>query len=170
MEVRVVKLDKEAQLPVYATDGSAGFDLYALEDCVVYPQDCVKVRTGLVIECPKGTALMLYPRSGISVNTTLRLANGVGVVDSDYRGEVLLPFYNMAARVPHQVYEYKLVSGERVTAYDKGCVPEGTVVIKKGDKIAQGIIHTIEPAVFKTGKQVSKTERGDGGFGSTGTK
>ena len=168
MEIRYSKIDKEAVVPAYATEGSAGFDFVAIEDVVIQPQETKLVRTGIVVECPKDTALMIYPRSGMSIKTTLRLANCVGVVDSDYRGEVMIPLFNTAAPCKHQVYEYRIADGTKVSAYDKGCVPDGTVVICKGDRIAQGVIHAVTHADFVYAKEVSKTTRGKGGFGSSG--
>jgi dUTP pyrophosphatase len=170
MDIGFKKIDTDAKIPTYATEGSAGFDLYAVEDTVIEPGETKMVHTGLILETPPDTAIMLYPRSGVSAKTPLRLANGVGVIDSDYRGEIILPFYNMSAPTVHKVFQYINIKGEKEDDYTYSCLPDRTVVIKKGDRIAQGIIHDVSVARFVPVKEVSETKRGKGGFGSTGTK
>ena len=143
VDVKIFKADKRGVDPTYATDGSAGFDLYAIEDMIIKPGDNVKVKTGLVIEVPFGYALMIYARSGIAAKTPLRLANGVGVIDSDYRGEIIVALYNDSME-------------------DR--------IVYNGDRIAQIVITPylhIEPNEVT---ELSDTERGEGGFGSTGMK
>ena len=169
MDSKIVKLSEDAILPTYATNGSAGFDLYALEDVLVKPQETVFVKTGLSMEIPEDMAVMIYPRSGVSAKTTLRLANGVGVIDSDYRGEVKLIMFNSAAPSKHQVPQYTLTDGQAVDDYSLGYNPSGTCLIKKGDRIAQGVLQDITQADFKIVKEHSEnTTRGKDDFGSSG--
>jgi len=163
------KIHKDAITPNYATPGAAGFDLYSVEEVAIKPQETKIIHTGLEIECPEDMAVMVYPRSGISAKTTLRLANGVGVIDSDYRGELLVIMYNAAAPDLHLVPQYQLTDGKKVDAYNHDYVPHGTVVVKKGDRIAQGVLQDITQAEFEEVDDFEgKTKRGKGGLGSTG--
>lgn len=168
MDIKIKKVKPEAIIPTYATEGSVGFDLYATEDVVIKPQETKIISTGLVFECPPGVGIMIYPRSGISAKTTLRVANGVGVIDNDYRGEVGVIMFNCAAPSKHQVFQYRITDGSLQDKYDLGCIEEGTVVIRKGDRIAQGVLQDIAIAEFKETKTTADTKRGKGGFGSSG--
>ena len=168
VDVKIFKADKRGVDPTYATEGSAGFDLYAIEDMIIKPGDTVKVRTGLVIEVPYGYALMVHARSGIAAKTPLRLANGVGVIDSDYRGEVIVLMHNSATLENHVYPQFILTDGTKQDSYEYGYLPVGTVVIRAGDRIAQGVLTQVPKAKFIKARQVSKTERGEGGLGSTG--
>ena len=145
MNLKIKILDKRAMVPTFATEGAACFDLYAMNDenCVV--EICnrmpVIIRTGLAFEIPQGYAMMIYSRSGHGFKNDVRLANCVGVIDSDYRGEV----------------KVKLT-----------CDNEDFYV-SHGDRIAQAMIIPV-PAIegFLVSNELSETERGEGGFGSTG--
>ena len=139
--VKYKKLDPEAIAPEYKTSGSAGFDFYAIEDGVVNPGERVVVRTGLAFEIPKGFVMKLYPRSGNAKDYGITLVNAVGIIDSDYRGEVMGLLYNTGKE---------------------------PFVFKKGDRIMQGEIERSLKAQFVEVDELSKTDRGEGGFGSTG--
>ena len=167
MDINLQRLDKKAIQPTYGSTGAAGFDLYAIEDVVIQPQQTAIIRTGWAMEIPEDMALMVYARSGISAKTTLRLANGVGVIDSDYRGELKILMFNSAAPNQHKIPECILLDGAKEEAYQYGYLPEGTCLIKKGERVAQCILHDITVAEFKE-KALSKTTRGKGGMGSTG--
>lgn len=129
-----------ARIPSYATPGAAGFDLHAVDgtfiDNVPRPVD-----TGVAMEIPAGHVVLLFSRSGHTKNG-VRLANCVGVIDSDYRGSI----------------KAVLVSD----------FPEGFFHIRPGDRIAQGVLIKADQVDFNIVDQLSPTERGDGGFGSTG--
>lgn len=145
MNVRVKRLNENAKLPTYATDGSACFDLYACEDITIPVLSTKKVPLGLAFEVPKGHAMLLFPRSSTGLKTPLRMSNSVGVIDSDYRGEVCCLYDNEGANssyLDHHIY--------------------------KGDRIAQGMILPVEQVSFLEVDELSETERGNGGFGSTG--
>lgn len=150
MKVKVKKLNPDAVIPQYATPGSAGFDLVALEDIEIEPGSTKLVKTGLSIEVPMGYELQVRPRSGTSLKTPLRVANSPGTVDSDYRGEVCVIMTNTGVTVAHN-----------------GNIPT-TIVIKKGERIAQGVIAPIVQAEFEVVEELSDSTRGAGGFGSTG--
>lgn len=173
MEIKFKQTMGGLKLPKYATEDSSCFDIYAAEGAVIKPSECVAIRTGLIFEPEEGYGIMLYPRSGISAKTTLRFANSVGVIDNDYRGEVQVLLENAMPRplVNNLVPAYKLVDGTNVDMdYSYGYLPEGTIVVKRGDRIAQAMPIKIEKAELVQTKEVTTTKRGKGGFGSTGVK
>ncbi|MED4083885.1 deoxyuridine 5'-triphosphate nucleotidohydrolase [Halalkalibacterium halodurans] len=168
MQVKVKRVRASAKLPVYKTDGSAGFDLFAAEEVIVEPGDTKKIPLGLAFEIPKGYVLYIVPRSGISLRTKLRQPNSVGVIDSDYRGEVQMLFENTSNEFssgskwePFSVKEELIVDRGRIYPYQ-------TYLIRKGEAICQGIIQKVEHASFIESDELSETTRGTGGFGSTG--
>lgn len=124
----------------FATDGAAAFDISASGPPVLNEWGCWEVPTDLFIEVPKGYALFLYIRSGMA-RKGISLANGVGVVDSDYRGEVKGMLHIWGENSPQ---------------------------IEKGQRFMQGIIRRVEPVELIEVESLSETERGTGGFGSTG--
>ena len=142
-KVKVKKLDERAVLPVYGSEAAAGADLYAVTDGDVtfLPGETKMIHTGLALEVPEGYAGLIYARSGLATKRGLAPANKVGVVDSDYRGEVMVALHNH--------------SGEART-------------VNSGDRIAQLVITPYITAVFEEKKELSPTARGAGGFGSTG--
>ena len=172
LELKYKRKNGSIKIPKYATKKSSCFDLYAAEDAVVKPNETVIVNTGVVFEPPEGYGIMLYPRSGISSKTPLRFANSVGVIDNDYRGEVKILLENAKSKDAKQrvVPSYMTVDGEVVeNDYKFGFLPEGTVVVKKGDRIAQAMLTKVEQVKLVSTKELTDTERGDGGLGSTGT-
>lgn len=147
-----IKRKPGVPMPAYATEGAAGFDLAAAEDVIIEPGQTVVVSTGLAVELPPGYELQIRPRSGISAYTKLRIANAPGTVDSDFRGEIGVIVDNIAAP-----------SGDPFK--------DGTVLaecIRAGDRIAQAVITPIYRAVFEEVDALTPTERGAGGYGSTG--
>lgn len=151
MELKFKKLDKEAIKPKYQTKGAAGFDLHALEDVDIHPGDTVLVKTGLSFEVPEGYELQVRPRSGLSLKTKLRVANSPGTIDSDYRGPCGVILYNAGS--PEV----------------EGIMPADEVIkIKKGDRIAQAVLAPVTQAKIVEVYELSETERGTGGLGSTG--
>lgn len=146
MEVKIKKLKENAVLPTRATEGSAGADLYACieESVTITPGEIKKIPTGIAIALPDSSAVAyLYARSGLGVKHGICLANGVGVIDSDYRGEIMVGLCN--------------VSKEPYT-------------ISPRERICQMVISPVIIPVFKTVENLDKTDRGEGGFGSTGKK
>ena len=143
--VAVKKLDEKAVLPTYGSEFSAGADLYALTDTEISfePGETKLVHTGLAMEIPEGFAGLIYARSGLASKRGLAPANKVGVVDADYRGEVMVALHN------HSSVEQKIASGER---------------------IAQLVVAPFLKAEFFESETLSDTIRGEGGFGSTGRK
>lgn len=142
--VKYKALDPRAQAPAYATSGAAAADLHAVldEPMTVQPMERVLVPTGLSIELPSPqTVALVYARSGLSIKHGLCMANGVGVIDSDYRGELKVPMINLGKE-----------------AY----------TIQPGERVAQLCIAPVYTAAFVPAEQLNDTDRGEGGFGSTG--
>ena len=143
--IAVKKLDERAVLPTYGSEYAAGADLYALcdEELVFAPGETKFVRTGLAMEIPEGYAGLIYARSGLACKRGLAPANKVGVVDSDYRGEVMVALHN------HSNVAQSVEPMER---------------------IAQLVVAPFLHAEFVECEELSQTVRGEGGFGSTGRK
>ena len=143
--VRIKKLDEKATIPTYGSEFAAGADLYAcLEDALtINPHETILVHTGVAMEIPTGFAGLIYARSGIASKRGLAPANKVGVVDSDYRGEVMVALHNHSAVAQ---------------------------TIENGERIAQLVIAPYVVADFVVSDELDDTERGTGGFGSTGKK
>ena len=143
--ISVKKLDERAVLPKYGSDYAAGADLYAVldEEVVFAPNQTKLIGTGLAMEIPEGYAGLIYARSGLASKRGLAPANKVGVVDADYRGEVMVALHN------HSDVEQKIAPGER---------------------IAQIVVAPFLKVVFQEADDLSDTVRGEGGFGSTGSK
>ena len=144
MDIKVKKLDDKARLPLRATEGSAGADLFACleEDTVIPPGERRLIPTGIAVELPdSGCGLFVFPRSSVALKAGVTLANSVGVIDSDYRGEIKVPLINLSD-----------------TAY----------TVRNGDRIAQAVILPVILPVFTVTDVLGDTDRGEGGFGSTG--
>lgn len=146
MKIYFQKLIPDAVIPTRATRQSAGFDLSLCgqQPVTIQPGETVMIHTGVAVVLPEGTAGMVYPRSGLASKHGLALANCVGVIDSDYRGELMVPLYN------HLCEAYTVSPGERV---------------------AQMVVTPVllpEVEEIPAGEQLPESERGTGGFGSTG--
>jgi dUTP pyrophosphatase len=164
--VEIKLLNDEAKVPVYARPGDAGFDLIAMEDVYIHPGATEIVPTGLAVAIPEGFELQVRPRSGVSAKTFLRVANAPGTVDSGYRGEVGVIIDNTAPIMDGMVPHVYTIDGEKENI--DVLVPPLTYKIRKGDRIAQGVIAPVYRAVFQEVDELDETERGAGGFGSTG--
>ena len=147
MKVQIKKLNSGAQIPTYGTDFAAGADLYACldESVQIFPGETKMIGTGVAMQIPDGYAGLVFARSGLSCKKGLAPANKVGVIDSDYRGEIKVALHN------HNI------SGEAVK-------------ISIGERIAQISIVPYLKADFDEVDELDETERGDKGFGSTGTR
>lgn len=170
--IKVKRLHPDAVVPQYQTEGAAGFDLHAVEDVVIEPGETVLVRTGLAFELPHGYEMQIRPRSGVSLRTKLRIANAPGTVDADFRGEVGVIIENtMDYGVKDDVWFARKLNGtrQRIDHITGDTVQHGAYIIRRGDRICQGVISEVPRANFIEVIEVGETERGDGGFGSTGT-
>ena len=143
--VSVKLLDPRAKLPAYGSADAAGADLYALTDgpVTVAPGETVMLHTGLAFAIPQGFVGLVCARSSLGAKRGLAPANKVGVIDADYRGEV------------------------RVALHNHGSVPQ---VVEDGDRVAQLVIVPYLTAQFTQTEELDGTERGSGGFGSTGSR
>jgi dUTP pyrophosphatase len=141
--IRVKKLKENAMIPTYGSAEAAGADLYACleEDVQIQPGQTVFIPTGLSMEIPKGTAGLIYARSGLACKRGLAPANKVGVIDSDYRGEFIVALHN------------------------HGKNPQ---TISHGERVAQLVITPVLNVAFLEVEELSDTQRAAGGFGSTG--
>jgi dUTP pyrophosphatase len=151
MKIKIKKLHPDAQIPQYATTGSSGFDLVAIEDVELNPGETKLVKTGLSVDVSFGYELQVRPRSGLSLKTPLRVANAPGTVDSDFRGEVCVIMTNTSFPSANAALHHTQ-----------------TVTVKKGDRIAQGVICAVFQAEIQVVESLDETDRGSGGFGSTG--
>lgn len=141
--VRVKMLRAGAKLPAYGTEEAAGADLYAcLESAVsIAPGETVFIPTGIAMEVPKHCAGLVYARSGLACKRGLAPANKVGVIDSDYRGEICVALHNHGKH---------------------------SQIIEHGDRIAQLVITPVLQPVYEIAEELDDTQRSGGGFGSTG--
>lgn len=143
--IKIKKIDERAKVPNYGTSYSAGADLYALIDdqITINPGETKLIRTGLAMEIPKGFGGFIYARSSLASKKGLAPANKVGVIDADYRGEVMVALYNHSKE---------------------------TQIVENNERIAQIVIAPFYKANFEIVEELEDTIRGNGGFGSTGTK
>ena len=143
-DLLIHQLDPELPLPRFAKPGDAGADLYARIDLTLAPGERALMPTGIAIALPPGFAAFIHPRSGLAIRDGLSMVNAPGTVDASYRGEIQVILVNMDRTNP--------------------------ISIKRGDRVAQIIIQRIENVNFVPVSQLPGTERGSGGFGSTGKK
>lgn len=167
MNIKIKRLHSDAVIPKYAHAGDSGFDLVAVEDVVIEPGETKSIPTGLAFEIPEGFELQVRPRSGITLKTKLRVQ--LGTVDSNYRGEVGVIVDNIAVDVYGNVSQY-LTHVDGTDYRTSELYPNDTYLIRKGDRIAQGIIAAVAKTDFKEVDELSDTERSNKGFGSTGVK
>ena len=140
--VKFKKLDPDVILPDYAHDGDAGMDLYSIKEEIIEPLSWKLIPTGLACELPENTEGQVRSKSGIALKNGVFVLNSPGTVDENYRGEIGVILYNLNTKEPF--------------------------LIKKGQKIAQFVINSIEYVETVEIQELSNTDRGQGGFGSTG--
>ncbi len=145
MKIRIKKLNDNAVTPTYGSEYSAGADLYALLDNAIEiePHETVFVHTGISVEIPEGYCGLIFARSSMGAKRGLAPANKVGVIDADYRGEIMVTLHNHS---------------------------EKAAMVEPGERIAQLAIVPFLKAEFEESNELSDTVRGSGGFGSTGSK
>lgn len=172
MNVKIKRLHPAAVIPQYAHDYDAGVDLVATEDVIVEPGETVKVPTGIAISLPVGYEAQVRPRSGITLKTKLRVA--LGTIDAGYVGEIGVIVDNIKEYGEYDpMWFAEGIDNKRVRAdvYTNGeKVQYGAYIIRKGDRIAQLVIAPVEQATFIEVDSLEQTQRGSGGFGSSGVK
>lgn len=145
IKVKFRRLHPDAKIPERKTAGAVGFDLSSVDNYTIWSTNvedkAVCIHTGLALEIPKGYHGKIFLRSSTGLNTKLRMANGTGIIDSDYRGEILILAENYTRK---------------------------QVKVMKGERIAQLLIERTEDIVFEESETLSETERGTKGYGSTG--
>lgn len=168
MKVRVKKLHPDAVIPKYAKAGDAGLDLVAVEKVTEERYGVTTYHTGLSVEIPEGHVGLIFPRSSIykSVN---RQANCVGVIDSGYRGEIMVK-HELAPIAVQAVQSLKLasVAGEAEAQAEIHQTIREFNIYEKGDRVGQLIILPYPQVEFEEVEELSSTDRGEGGFGHTG--
>ena len=144
-KIRFKKLDEKAQMPYYGSEYAAGADLYACmeEPLTIAAGTTEFVHTGLAMEIPVGLVGLVYARSGLACKKGVAPANKVGVIDSDYRGEIMVALHNHSAE---------------------------DITIEAGERVAQMVIAPYVFAQYEEAEELEDTVRGDGGFGHSGTK
>ncbi len=142
LEVLLLRLDDALPAPAYAHPGDAGADLVARQDVTIPPQGRVTVPTGVAIALPDGYAAFVHPRSGLAARHGLTIVNAPGTVDAGYRGEIAVTLLNTDVEAP--------------------------VELRRGDRIAQLVIQRVERARFVEVEALPGSDRGEGGFGSSG--
>ena len=143
-DLLIEQLDPELPLPKFAKPGDAGADLYARIDLTLAPGERALMPTGIAIALPPGFAAFIHPRSGLAIRDGLSMVNAPGTIDASYRGEIQVILINMDTK--------------------------NAIAIKRGDRVAQLVIQRVENVRFVPVTQLPGTERGAGGFGSTGEK
>lgn len=136
-----VRLEKDASLPAYATDGAAGMDVRAIESGEIKKNEIKLVKTGIFLEIPEGYEAQIRPRSGLALKHGITVLNSPGTIDSDYRGEICLILANFGKE---------------------------DFVFQKGERLAQIIFSEVVKAEFVLTDQLGKTDRNEGGFGHSG--
>jgi len=159
MDIKIKKLSKSAITPSRANDWDAGYDLYAAHDMVIGPMEKLVVPTGISIEIPRGYYGRLAPRSGLAVKNSIDVL--AGVIDSGYRGEIGVVLINL--NLPEILFN----RNKKSTAYESAFGSRNKFSISKGDRIAQLIIEKCHEIQWVE-TELSDSERGEGGYGSSG--
>lgn len=141
MKMKIKRLDEKAVIPKRGSASAAGYDIYSIEEVSLPPGETKLIKTGLSMEIPENYFGGVFARSGLAVKEGIRPANCVAVIDSDYRGELMVPLHNDSKE-------------------------ERTITV--GERIAQLVILPFLPVEFEEADSLSETDRGNGGFGSTG--
>ena len=161
MKLGFKKVHPDAKLPSYAHIGDAGMDVYAVEDVILYPFTPTLIKTGLVVEIPMGYEIQVRPRSGLALKHGITVWNSPGTIDCGYKGEIgVVLLWSPSGMMRLEEGGYSLLQIEKGEPAEK--------MIWKGDRIAQLVLAPVTKAGIVEVSEVSDTERGTGGFGSTG--
>jgi dUTP pyrophosphatase len=144
-KIQIKKLSNKVLTPKYETSGSSGMDIaaYIGQDIIINPSEKALVPTGFSLSVPRGYEVQIRPRSGLAIKKGITVLNTPGTIDSDYRGQIKVILVNLS---------------------------KDEFTVKDGDRIAQMVVCPIEQIIMEEVKELSETDRGIGGFGSTGTK
>lgn len=141
MKIKIKKICRDAKVPKYALSGDAGMDLFCVEDCILKPSVVCSIKTGIAMELPQNYVALVWDKSGMAIKNSLKTVGGV--IDSGYRGEIVIGMINLG---------------------------KSDYVLKSGDKVAQLLIQKIEHPEIVEVKELTNSDRGVAGFGSTGKK
>ncbi|MGW8184671.1 MAG: dUTP diphosphatase [Candidatus Moraniibacteriota bacterium] len=141
MKIEIKKINPEAKIPIYAIKNDAGMELYSVQDLIVEPGKILTCETGITMAIPVGYVGLIWDKSGVAFKGGIKTMGGV--IDSSYRGEIKIILINLSDKV---------------------------YVINKGDKVAQMLIQKVESPDIEEVEVLDDTERGEGGFGSTGIR
>ena len=141
ISIYIKRVDKGLPLPEYKSEGASGMDIYSRIDTTLMPSDYLVIPTGISVELPEGYELQIRPRSGLAANYGIGILNTPGTIDADYRGEIKVIMFNIGKK-PYRV--------------------------KRGERIAQAVVSNVVKSEIVEVEQLSETDRGKGGFGSTG--
>lgn len=174
-DIGIRRVNPDAQIPVYNKDGDSGFDLVAMDTVIIEPGGTVTIPTGLQFELPLGLELQIRPRSGLTSKTKARV--DIGTVDSNYRGEIKVSMDNFAYPIwffNAETQGVEILKTRKVKTLTNEIdeinhpVPYGSIIIHKGQRIAQGVLAVVYKGKFTEKEQLSETARGVDGFGSSG--
>ncbi|NEZ46697.1 dUTP diphosphatase [Clostridium niameyense] len=143
LDLRIKKMSEDAIIPKYAHKSDAGMDLYSIEDKIILPGESELIHTGIAIQLPKDTEAQIRPRSGLALKHSITVLNTPGTIDEGYRGEICIILIN------HSKKEFK---------------------VEKAMRIAQMVIKPVLKVNVIESMDLTNSDRGEGGFGSTGTK
>lgn len=141
MDIKIKKLSKDAIIPKYQSIGASGFDLHSIDSVIIEPSSIVGVKIGIAFEIPESFEIQIRPRSGLAFKNGISVLNSPGTIDSDYRGEIIVILFNFSKE---------------------------SFLVKKGDRIAQGVVCRIYQANLILSDSIDSTIRENSGFGSTG--
>lgn len=144
LSINITRLANDVTIPSYAYPGDAGMDLRAIEQVALAPFERALVSTGLAVAIPEGYAGFVQPRSGLAIKQGVTVLNTPGLIDSHYRGELKVALINLD--------------------------PNNTFEVNPGDRIAQLVIQKVESVAWNVVDSLDETERGEGGFGSSGVQ
>ncbi len=143
LQVKITKVNEFAKMPKYAHNGDAGMDIFSVEEVIIQPSETALIHTGIKIELPINTEAQVRPRSGLALKHSITVLNTPGTIDEGYRGEIAVILIN------HGKLEFK---------------------VEKGMKIAQMVVKPVLKVNLVEVKELSESERAEGGFGSTGVR
>lgn len=188
IEIKFKRTNKDVPFPSYKLNGDSGFDFVASETVIVEPGETIVIPTGIALNLYKGMEVQVRPRSGISSKTKIRVTLGTG--DSNYRGELCVivdniahPRYRVVSQTSSLIDRYRFDSQTSSLIEERSNkvmnlkgeyeeidkeVPVGSVIIRKGERIAQGVLCFVIKGIFVEVDELSETNRGTDGFGSTG--
>lgn len=165
LQIPIEFVSENAKMPAYGSIDAAALDLYSPQEYTIAPGETVIIPIDIKVALPKGYAFLIHPRSGLSSKSKLRIANSIGLIDSDYRGNIGVIVENIEPVIKDISYDFD----ENGKPYITSILHGNSYTIGKGERFAQMRLVETPKAYFVKTKGLESTERGEGGFGSTGT-